>query len=336
MRGATVVFHREHDLLRALLARRLRPHNWEGAAASLLADLPPTPLDLHLYLEARCDQACEFCAQPAQRDRPAHRAVRALDLVLDAGVGGLVRSGALGALLSACARRDPAVRLTLTGHDWLAHPDRDEILALLDAHPALPKRLQGPSTALADEALARRVAAVPNLVAVALTVQGGTARAHDRAVGRAGAFDALCAAVGHLTAAGVDVEVNTVLTRDGLEALPATLAWARDRGLAVTVAAFIPEPAHPSPRVYLPRLDTVRAALADQLDALVDRRASLVGLPLCVVPAPLRRRAFGGARPAPPAAPPCAGCAARASCPGAPQAYLDAFGDAALSPLDAR
>ncbi|MFO0625517.1 MAG: hypothetical protein U0325_07840 [Polyangiales bacterium] len=336
MPGATVVFQREHELLRALLARRSLRRGWDGAAAQLLASLPPTPLDLHIYLEARCDQACEFCAQPAQRDRPAHRVVRALDLALDAGVGDLVRSGALAALLAACARRDPAVRLTLTGHDWLAHPARDALLALLEAHPTLPTRLLGPSTALADAALARRVAALPNLVAVALTVQGGDARTHDRSVGRSGAFDDLCAAVAHLTAAGATVEVNTVLTRDGLDALPSTLAWAQARGLSVTLAAFVPEPGHPSPRAYLPRLDGVRATLAAQVDALATRRALLVGLPLCVVPAPLRSRAFGGARPSTPAAAPCVGCAARARCPGAPQAYLDVFGDDALRPLDAR
>jgi len=333
---ATVVFRREHDLLRALMRRRLLLRGWDRAAERLLAELPRTPLDLHVYLEARCDQACEFCAQPAQRDHPAHRAAGALDLALDTGVGDLIRSGALAALLSACARRDPEVRLTLTGHDWLAHPSRDALLELLAAHPALPKRLQGPSTALADASLARRVAALPNLVAVALTAQGGSARAHDRGVGRAGAFDALCAAVAHLTAAGVRVEVNTVLTRDGLDALPETLAWARARGLAVTVAAFIPEPSHPAPQVYLPRLDALRATLAHHVDALTERRAALVGLPLCVVPPSLRPRAFGAARPEAPTAPPCARCALREACPGAPRAYLEAYGDAALTPVDAR
>lgn len=335
MRADTVIFHREHELLRSLLAGRLLRRDWHGAAARFVERLPAgEAVDLHVYLEARCDQSCEFCAQPAQRDRPVQRAVRALDQALDGGAGDLVRSGALAALLAACARRAPPVRLTLTGHDWLAHPARDEILAVLEALPGLSKRLQGPSTALADPALARRVAALPGLVTVSVTAQGGSARVHDRAVGRAGAFDALCAAVARLTAAGAAVDVNTVLTRDALAALPEILRWAHDHQLPVTLSAFVPEPAHPSPRSYLPRLSALRATLAEHSPAIVRGGASLVGLPRCVAPPVLWPRSFGAAMNAAPAAAPCARCAERGNCPGAPRAYLDAFGDAELAPVD--
>lgn len=337
MRTSHVLFFREHALLRDLAALRRLRRDWEPAAARFVDALPRgEPVDLHVYFEARCEQACEFCAQPVQRDSTAHLAIAALQREVTSRAGDLVRGGAFEALIRACARRAAPVHLTITGHDWIAHPERDAILDVLARNPGLRLRLQGPSTALADAALARRVASLPDLAAVALTVQAGEARAHDRMVGRAGAFDAVCAAVDHLLLAGARVEVNTVLTRDALAALPSTLAWLAARELMGSLAAFSPEVALPWPGPLMPRLAALRESFSTNERELLARASSLVGFPLCVVPPSLASRAFAHERSTGPAARACVGCDARARCPGASRAYLDAHGEGDLVPLSAR
>lgn len=334
MRHATVLFHREHALLKKLLSLRRLERGWARAAARFVERFPTgEAVELHVYLEARCDQSCEFCAQPVQREHASLNALARLDNAVDRAAGDLVRSGAFEALLDACALRDAPVSLTLTGHDWLAHPARDALLEILARRPRLALRLQGPSTALADRSLAERVAALPSLVAVSLTAQSGEARDHDRMVGRAGAFDALCAAVARLIALGVPIEVNTVLTRDGLRALPSTLGWLAERGLRGSLAAFVPEPMLPWPAPLFPRLQALREAFARHEAELVDRSSSLVGFPLCVLPARLSDRAYATARSTSPGARACASCAENSRCPGLPAEYLAAFGEGELTPF---
>jgi hypothetical protein len=332
---ARVCFIREHRLLRHLSARRLVLGSWARAAEAFLdRHVGGGPAELHVYLEARCAQACEFCAQPAQRDRPHVRALALVDARLDRLTGDLVASGAFEALLGACERRAPRVAVTVTGHDWARHPGRDALLGALERHPALPKRFLGPSTGLADPALARRVAAIPGLRAVALTLQAADPAAHDAMVGRPGAFAEVTAAAAALTAAGAFVEVNVVLTRGAVEHLARTLRWLDARGWKASLAAFAPEPALPAPDRLHPPLAQLRAALAASEVAAHAAVMSLVGVPLCAVPERLHRRVFAGAvAPAAAAPPPCARCPARGRCAGVSASYLRAHGDGDLAPL---
>ncbi|MBP6832387.1 MAG: radical SAM protein [Deltaproteobacteria bacterium] len=337
----SVWFVREHALLRRLMALRLLHGSWPGAAAALVETFAgsSSSAELHLYLEARCAQACEFCAQPVQRERVLPRALAVLDARVDRLTGDIVTSGALDALLEACERRRPSVAVTITGHDWLRHPARDAIIDALARHPALPKRLLGPHTGLADPALARRVAAIPGLRAVALTLQAADPAAHDAMVGRPGAFREVLGAIERLEEGGAFVEINTVLTRRAVEHLPRLLPWLAARGWKASLAAFAPERLLPDPERLHPPGSLVRRALVEQAAAAESVVNSLVGVALCVVPAALHRRthktvAAGLADPAETS--PCARCAVREQCSGVSESYLRAHGSGDLVAFDRR
>lgn len=290
-----------------------------------------------LYFEARCEQACEFCEEPGLRERPLARLVaRALDVQQALGAD-LVSRGAFAALLAWVRERPERIVLHVTGHDWLRHPHLDALLGALERGPGVPLRLQGPSLALADRALARRVAALPGLQHVATTLQSSDPREHDAMVGRPGAHARLLAALEVLSEEGVAVLLTLVLTRRALRTLPATLAWLRERGRAAQLCAFVPDRAMEGGERALAPLDELRAALAGVAPADHAAIASLVGVPPCGAPAALR----GALAPAIDTAEreravfpaPCAGCAGRARCPGVPESYARVYGARGLEPL---
>lgn len=333
----------ERAMFRRLAARRLRDGSWTSAAESLVADLareaPSEAPTLHLFFEARCAQACEFCEAPAVRDKPLPRVLSVLYRRLDPVTGDLVSSGAFEALLAACERHTPRVALSITGYDWMQHPGRDAILDALERHPDLSKRLQGPGTALSDPALARRVAALPGLRAVALTLQASDAAAHDAMVGREGSFREVRRAIEQLHEGGATVEISTVLTRDAVAHLPQTLTWLATRRWKTWLSAFMPDRDLPAPEALHPTLAQLRSALADHERAADAAVVSFVGVALCAVPARLRDRAVG----APPSdvggaarASACDRCAMRDRCPGVSASYLRAHGDGDLIALGAR
>lgn len=333
----------ERVLFRQLAALRLRAGSWDAAAARLVADLaaaaPHEAPELHLFFEARCAQACEFCEAPAVRDRPLPRALSSLHRRLDRVTGDLLSTGAFEALLTACECSAPRVAFSITGYDWLQHPGRDAILDALERHPVLSKRLQGPSTALSDPALARRVAALSGLRAVALTLQASDPAAHDAMVGRAGSFHEVKRAIEQLHEAGATVEISTVLTRDAVTHLPQTLTWLATRRWKTWLSAFMPDRDLPAPEPLHPTIARLRETLADHERATDAAVLSFVGVALCAVPARLRDRAFGaplshGGNAV--SVPACDRCAMRPRCPGVSTSYLRAHGDGDLIPLGAR
>ena len=338
MSSPSVWFIREHALMRRLMALRLLHGSWEIAAATVVESCTgSSTAELHLYFEARCAQACEFCAQPVQREKPLHRALVLFDDRFERLTGDLATSGALDALLAACERRLPPVAVTITGHDWLRHPARDAIIAALERRPLLPKRLLGPHTALSDAALAHRVAAIPGLQAVALTLQAADADAHDAMTGRAGAFREVTSAIEHLSAEGVFVEINTVLTRRAVEHLPRLLQWLAEREQKASLAAFAPEPLVPDPDRLQPANSLVRRALVEQSGAAAAVVSSLVGVALCAVPVVLHRRTFKTVAAglfAPAHASACGRCAVREQCSGVSESYLRARGEGDLVAFD--
>jgi len=338
MSSPFVWFIREHTLMRRLMALRLLYGSWEIAAETVVESFAGSSLtELHLYFEARCAQACEFCAQFVQREKPLHRAIVLFDDRFERLTGDLATSGALDALLAACERHQPPVAVTITGHDWLRHPSHDAIIAALERRPLLPKRLLGPHTALSDAGLARRVAAIPGLQAVALTLQAADADAHDAMAGRAGAFREVTSAIERLSAEGVFVEINTVLTRRAVEHLPRLLTWLAEREQKASLAAFAPEPLVPNPDRLQPANSLVRRALIEQSDAAHTVLSSLVGVALCAVPSSLHRRTFktvaaGLFTPANASA--CARCTMGGRCSGVSESYLRAQGEGDLIPFE--
>lgn len=322
----------EHALARTFASRRAGASN-ETIAADLFAEWFPSGVgELHLYLEAPCDQRCEFCEEGENRDRPERRALRVLDESFDALGEGLVESGALDAVLARAAGE--RVLFMLSGHDWLRHPRVAEIVGALERHPTLEKILQGPSTALLESELRERILALGRLRCVRLTLQSSDPEEHDAMVGRAGAGRAVLDVIAALTDAGVGVELTTVLTRRALRTLPETTRWIAAAGLRVSLSAFIPD-RRLAGRDALAPSDEVRDAL-HQVDAAAV--AQLVGVPICAVPERLRMRLTrawaSDEREGAVFGEPCAACSAQAECSGVPTSLHALFGARGLVPED--
>jgi pyruvate-formate lyase-activating enzyme len=295
-----------------------------GRRAALLESrlseaLPPgIPGRVDVYLDSPCAQRCEFCHvahEPASEAGDAALAPALLDEVL-----------------ARLAARHPVPVLNLSGGDWLRHPAREALLGRLEREREVPVSLQGPSTGLADEALAARVAALPTLTHVLLTLEAAD-DVHDDLVATPGAGAAVRRAI-DLLRTRAPLRLQTVLTRRALEALPATLAWLDERRLFTALLAFLPDrlPGWDSAPL-LPRMDEVRRVLEAAGPLALRTVGALSGLPPCAVPPALR----GRSRPAASApqrealghAPLCGMCSQRSACPGVPAPWLRAHPDGA-------
>ncbi len=284
--------------------------------------------DVQIYFETRCAQACEFCEEPRIRDKLPGRAVTRLltwqhELTLD-----LVSSGAFEALVAAIAARD--LRLTVTGHDWTGHPHVEQLLRILERHPGVRLRLQGPSLALDSLEMARRVAALPALEAIVTTLQSSDPAEHDAMVGARGAHARLMRALENLELLKVRVQLSLVLTRRALRSLPATLRYLKERAWTIELSAFVPDQALGDVSDKLAPLDELRRAIEASIPEARDTIRSLVGVPVCGVPEIMRGKVAlvlrTDKRAATQFGTECADCRVRLACSGVPAGYLRALG----------
>lgn len=330
-----VAFFDETRLLGAIAAVLPRAGSVARAIERVLDDeRAKGPIgQLHFYLQARCEQACEFCEEPKRRERPLGR-LSALGLRAQSRLSlDLVSSGAIEVMLAWLkARAEPAI-FQLTGHDWLGHRHLDRILVALESNPGVPLRLQGPSYRLESAALARRVAALPHLELVTTTLQSSDPAEHDAMVGLPGAHVRLSRALEQLGALGVRVELAVVLTRRALRTLPETLASLAGRGTSARLHAFVPDRGMGDAGPALAPLDEIRTAL-ERVEPTAVR--AIVGVPPCAVPAHLAEKLVpgvdGAVREPAVYASVCATCTARARCPGVPAPYLVAHGERGFRP----
>jgi hypothetical protein len=334
------VFLTESALWLALARELPRGPSLAAAVDRWLARaLPPGAGELILYFEAPCRQACEFCEEPQLRAAPLYRGRARLVTLRQHTPLDLVASGAFAALLRALALRPAPPRLTLMGHDWLQHPRLDALLTALEAQPGLRLRCYGPSTALADPALAARVARLPGLVSVGLTLQSSDPAVHDAIVGAPGSGRLVQEAILVLQRLGAPLQLTLVLSRRSLPTLAETVRWVHARGLRLTLQAFLPDRGLRGAAAVHASPDAVAAALAGidaPARAVID---CLVGVPWCAAPPPFRdrlRSAFVAETREPLVHPaPCHGCAVRARCPGVPGSLVEALGTRGLSPWPA-
>ena len=329
-----VVFIDEVELVARARASLLRPRD---VIRRWLRRIPDDEaIEVHLYFHHPCAQACEFCEQPLALKTVRGRAVAGLASVAYARGSDAVGLGLFNALLEVLSARAPGSSLCVTGHDWCSHPRLGQILERLAAQPRLPVRFLGPSTALSDVDLAKRVGALPNLERVTLTLQSADPQRHDASTGAPGAAKRVMTAIDNLIAERVTLEINVVLTRRSTADLPALMRWADGRGVQLQLLAFWPDRGHTdafAPSVA--RMDDVRRALesASEVETVID---SISVLALCAVPARLRSRVSpawpGQRREARVYGPACASCGLRRGCPGVPQTYEARHGWVGLVP----
>lgn len=301
----------------ALTEARARPPA-RAADRPRAARLAPTLIDV----PSVCDRACAFCQvsrTPLEARRP-----RGADSTVDAALAAL--SGPV----------------LFTGDDALSHPRivewviaarrRTEDISIIG--PPRPHRTATLAPALATAGLAKYITAL----------LGPDAASHDAVAGRAGAFDALCETALAMRANRIAMELVTPLVRPILPSLGALLRRGRallgTDGPLPSLLAYAPDTmVGTSFDAVVPPWDELRAALAG-LPADLLASLAIDGLPLCVVPEPLRARAPSAldrsdaslhvAHPART----CGECPARAACPGVAETVLRAVGDAGLAPIE--
>lgn len=308
------------------------------ARALLDARAGSEPIDrVVVYFETYCAQACEFCELPRLRASGADEAVHRQLVALHRRGGDVVSSGFFDALCDAVAARTPTPALTVIGHDWTRHLHLERIFARLERETVVRVRLEGPSTALAHPRLAARIAALPTLDGVTLTLESIDAAVHDAIVGAPGACARVMAAIGELQSRGVRVHVNCVVTARAVPGLPALLAWLAARRVTVTLLGFLPDRvAEGWDGALLPPVDAVRASLSRASPQSLLAVVQVSGLPLCAVPEALVPRVSAEwqspVREHRVFAPPCDRCSSRRRCGAVTEGYLAHHGDAGLRP----
>jgi hypothetical protein len=334
-----VLFLRELPLSAQVARALVRMQSIREATRIVVGSLlgpDPHDVEVHLYFDRRCGQACEFCEQPRVRDRVGHR-ILAAALGAEQRIGmDLVGSGAFAALLDILWSRHEPIPLTITGNDWLRHPRLDELLRALERPRAARLRLQGPSLALAAPLLAARVTTLPGLEWIAIGLQSSDPAEHDAMVGLDGAHARLTAALEHL--GGTPVRLSLVLTRRALRTLPQTLRWAGAQHRRILANAFLPDRGMGDVADRLAPVDAVRDALQRAGAAAAEGLSGLVNVPMCAVPESLRSLVV--ATPRTPErdvsvfASVCSTCADSDRCPGLAPGYLTAFGTQGLRPRE--
>ncbi len=304
------------------------------------------PLRAILRLTYRCTNRCRFCRVDDHRgvvgDLPLERAVALMSEARRLGVEMILFSGG-----------EPTLRADLPR------------LARSAAALGLRWGLITNGRRLADPGYRKALLGL-GLAYVHTSLHGARAETHDHLV-QCGGYAQVLEALSGLRGSGVEVHVNTVITRtnlaelDAISDLLAGLApgW-EGSGFPLTHKVCLMEPrglfeAHEQELAVRPEV-AARAAIGTARRARARHAASglrteIEGFPFCQVPPDLAAglhthnirylcEAFEdrfypadhGARTFPA---PCARCASRASCPGVYLGYAERFGAAGLRPIKA-
>ncbi|HEY3498815.1 MAG TPA: radical SAM protein [Polyangiaceae bacterium] len=232
---------------------------------------------LNLAIDTGCGQACSFCSvqelsPPVAGDQRLHARLRA-DLESN--------------------RRRGVRRVRINGYDPLTYPRILEILEYARELGYERAELFSPCTRLADrEFCAAVVERLPGDRTLYVPVYAASAEAHDRVVGRQGAFALVERALANLRAltAPGDVELIGVATRDGLADLAAAAAWARTLGVAFSAHMPYPSSQASTDRFFasVPRQTDVASVMAASLEGGV--ALPVHGIAPCVVFRSMRAR----------------------------------------------
>ena len=271
-----------------------------------------------ILINETCDQRCAFCTARRPHERPSVAAPPAIRARIDA--------------------LDAPSEVLLTGGEPTLRRDLPAIVAYARArgHRVV---LETNAARLDRPAVDRLCAAGLDRARVHLPAWGD---AYDRLTGAPGGFERLRAALGHLRAAGLPVELALPLARetaDGAPDLPARLA---DAGLADLPLVLHAVLRAPDPRSCLPvaELCASIAAVADAARArgLALRLSPDTFVPPCLFDHPARVAHLyaltpgGRDRPGHARAPECASCALHDRCPGLPAPLRERAPNLSLRP----
>lgn len=210
------------------------------------------PLLVYWEVTRACDLACRHCrADATPRPWPD-------ELSHDEGLDLLTQIGRFG---------DPAPHLVLTGGDPLKRPDLFDLIAVA-RRLGLAVSLSPAATPLLTAPIIGRLAAA-GIASLSLSLDGADAPHHDGLRGVPGVFDATLAAATAAAAIGLPLQVNTLVTADTVDDLPAVYDLLRGLGIMRWSLFFLIAVGRGS---VLPQLSPGRAErLLRWLDALSER-----------------------------------------------------------------
>ncbi len=288
-----------------------------------------------VYLRSACLQACAFC-RPCRQPWALEHAERDLALVRD-----------LARLVLRPARcRGANVSVRLEADDLARHPRLAEIVAAIHQDCVFPLSIMAPCNTLADPEAALRLAAMPSIDNIMMTLFGSSPKTHDPIAGRDGAFREVVLALRNLA--------GTRRLRLGVKALVTVPALSEIREMIMTARHFRADTTLVYPyddddivkqngvivgnlalRPLIPRADAVKQVLAAEADLIRASGVTLVDFPDCAMPPALRDRLFiehTGTMSRYPMLDICKGCARANRCARVPLAYEAVHGYAGLVP----
>jgi pyruvate-formate lyase-activating enzyme len=177
---------------------------------------------LELHLTYTCPERCSFCSEEHRMEQYKPYAVT---------------WGRVATVLRTHASRG-VKNVHLTGGEPTIHPQFVEVLALAKKL-GMRTSVGTIGTMIARPDFAAR--AMPYLDEALFSLHGPTAEIHDAMAGRAGSFEQVCAAITNARALRSDFHayVNTVVTRQNVEALPDTAALADALGAELIVISNV-------------------------------------------------------------------------------------------------
>lgn len=209
------------------------------------------PLLVYWEVTRACDLACRHCRA---------------DAMATPWPGELSREEGLALLAEVRRFGDPPPHLVLTGGDPLKRPD---LFELIDAATelGLAVSLSPAATPLLTPTVIGRLAAA-GVASLSLSLDGSDAARHDRLRGVPGVFEATLAAAAAASAVGLPLQVNTLVTADTVDDLPAVYERLVGMGIVRWSLFFLIGVGRGA---LLPQLTPVRAErLLRWLDELAD------------------------------------------------------------------
>jgi MoaA/NifB/PqqE/SkfB family radical SAM enzyme len=249
----------------------------------------------------------------------------------------------LRAILDELRSRGGPSQIVLSGPDCLRHPQIDAMLELFADEQQITLQLLGPLTRLSEPALFDRVAALPALRGVRLSLYGARAETHDRIVGSPGAHAQVMTTLARCRARGIEVNVTCVITPENVAELPELLSSLRELGHYIELCVYHPESWGGTPLTWREVALERVVVHPDQLLAACERiperdaaHARARHIAHCWIPARLRELVIDEVCDVQDNfdyAPACRECPARPRCPGISRPALERFGPGVARPI---
>jgi heme b synthase len=174
-------------------------------------DGPPAPRLVAWEVTRACNLACAHCRAAAVTEPDPRQLTTAEGL----------------ALVRHIAAMGPDIILILTGGEPLLRPDVFD-LASLGAAQGL-RVVMAPNGTLITPDTGRRIRE-SGIERISVSLDGASAAEHDRLRGVSGAFDRALVGIGHARRAGLEIQINTTITRRNLSHLEAIQDLAQSLG----------------------------------------------------------------------------------------------------------